>query len=80
MLSGVRTKHTGVKITLGKISWKLDTRSSHAFPLACTILDKLLALCWDVLRGLLNQVLMLLAYDLIYIRSKLVSLRLDEME
>lgn len=74
------TKHPEVKITLRKISRQLGTRFEQAFPVTRTILDKLLAVCGDDLRGLRNRALLLLAYDSMCRRSELVSLRVDEME
>ena len=74
------TKHPEVKITVRKISRQLGTRFEQAFPVTRAILDKLLAVCGNDLRGLRNRALLLLAYDSMCRRSELVSLRVDEME
>lgn len=74
------TKHPEVKITVRKISRQLGTRFEQAFPVTRTILDKLLAVSGEDLRGLRNRALLLLAYDSMCRRSELVSLRVDEME
>ena len=74
------TKHPEVKIKLRKISRQLGTRFDQAFPVTRTILDKMLAMCEQNLRGLRNKALLLLAYESMCRRSELVSLRVDEME
>lgn len=74
------TKHPEVKITVRKISRQLGTRFEQAFPVTRSILDKLLAVCGQDLRGIRNRALLLLAYDSMCRRSELVSLRVDEME
>ena len=74
------TKHPEVKITVRKISRQLGTRFEQAFPVTREILDKLLAVCGNDLRGLRNRALLLLAYDSMCRRSELVSLRVEEME
>ena len=74
------TKHPEVKIALRKISRQLGTRFDQAFPVTRSILDKLLAVCGQDLRGLRNRALLLLAYDSMCRRSELVSLRAEEME
>lgn len=74
------TKHPEVKITLRKISRQLGTRFEQAFPVTRSILDKLLTVCGQDLRGLRNRALLLLAYDSMCRRSELVSLRAEEME
>lgn len=74
------TKHPEVKITLRKISRQLGTRFDQAFPVTRSILDKLLTVCGQDLRGLRNRALLLLAYDSMCRRSELVSLRTEEME
>lgn len=74
------TKHPEVKITVRKISRQLGTRFEQAFPVTRSILDKLLAVCGQDLRGIRNRALLLLAYDSMCRRSELVSLRVNEME
>ncbi len=44
------------------------------------MLDKLLAVCGDDLRGLRNKALLLLAYDSMRRRAELVSLRVEDIQ
>ncbi len=73
------TKHPEVKITLRKISRQLGTRFDQAYPITRDLLNKLLAVCKDDIRGLRNKALLLLAYDSMRRRSELISLRIEDI-
>ena len=74
------TKHPEVKITLRKIARQLGTRFDQAYPVTRPILDVLLSVCSQDLRGLRDKALLLLAYDSMRRRSELVSLCVEDME
>lgn len=74
------TKHPEVKITLRKIARQLGTRFDQAYPVTRPILDMLLSVCSQDLRGLRDKALLLLAYDSMRRRSELVSLCVEDME
>ncbi len=67
------TKHPEVKLCIRKINRQLGSRFDHAYPVTRTVLDKLLSVCGDDLRGLRNKALLLLAYDSMRRRAELVS-------
>jgi site-specific recombinase XerD len=73
------TKHPEVQITLRKISRQLGSRFDQAYPVTRELLDKLLAVCREDIRGLRNKALLLLAYDSMRRRSELISLRIDDI-
>lgn len=73
------TKHPEVKITLRKIARQLGTRYEQAYPVTRALLDVLLSVCSQDLRGLRDKALLLLAYDSMRRRSELVSLRVEDM-
>jgi len=73
------TKHPEVKITLRKISRQLGSRFDQAYPVTRDLLDKLLAVCKNDIRGLRNKALLLLAYDSMRRRSELISLRIEDI-
>mgnify|MGYP000452798438 CR=1 FL=1 len=73
------TKHPEVKITLRKISRQLGNRFDQAYPVTRDLLNKLLAVCGDDIRGLRNKALLLLAYDSMRRRSELISLRIEDI-
>jgi site-specific recombinase XerD len=73
------TKHPEVKITLRKISRQLGNRFDQAYPVTRDLLNKLLAICKDDIRGLRNKALLLLAYDSMRRRSELISLRIEDI-
>lgn len=73
------TKHPEVKITLRKISRQLGNRFDQAYPVTRDLLNKLLAVCKDDIRGLRNKALLLLAYDSMRRRSELISLRIEDI-
>jgi len=73
------TKHPEVKITLRKISRQLGNRFDQAYPITRDLLNKLLEVCKDDIRGLRNKALLLLAYDSMRRRSELISLRIEDI-
>lgn len=73
------TKHPEVKITLRKISRQLGNRFDQAYPVTQDLLNKLLAVCRDDIRGLRNKALLLLAYGSMRRRSELISLRIEDI-
>ncbi len=74
------TKHPEVKLCARKINRQLGSRFDQAYPVTRTVLDKLLAVCGDDLRGLRNKALLLLAYDSMRRRAELVSLRVEDIQ
>lgn len=73
------TKHPEVKITLRKISRQLGNRFDQAYPVTRMLLDKLLNVCQEDMRGIRNKALLLLAYDSMRRRSELISLRIEDI-
>ena len=73
------TKHPEVKIALRKISRQLGNRFDQAYPVTRELLDKLLNVCKDDMRGIRNRALLLLAYDSMRRRSELISLRMEDI-
>ncbi len=74
------TKHPEVKLCVRKINRQLGSRFDQAYPVTRTVLDKLLSVCGDDLRGLRNKALLLLAYDSMRRRAELVSLRVEDIQ
>ena len=74
------TKHAEVKITLRKISRHLGCRFEQAYPVTRPVLDQLIKVCSQDLRGLRNKALLLIAYDSLRRRSDLVSLRISDID
>lgn len=74
------TKHSEVKLALRKIHRTLGNRFDQAYPITRNILDQLLTVCGDDLRGKRNRALLLFAYDSMRRRSEIVSLRLEDIE
>ena len=72
------TKHPEVKIAIRKINRKLGTRFRQARPINRHILDKMLHVCGDDLRGTRNRMILLLAYTTLRRRSELTSLRVED--
>ena len=56
------TKHPEVKIAIRKINRKLGTRFKQARPINRHMLDIMLDVCGDDLRGIRNRMILLLAY------------------
>ena len=73
------TKHPEVRITLRKISRQLGNRSNQAYPVTRVLLEKLLNVCKEDMRGIRNRVLLLLAYDSMRRRSELISLQIEDI-
>lgn len=59
---------------------QLGNRFKQAYPIIRAVLNQLLAVCENDLRGKRNPALLLLAYDSMRRRSELVSLRIEDME
>lgn len=74
------TKGPEVRLAMRKIERRLGNRFKQAYPITRLILDQLLAVCDDDLRGKRNRALLLLAYDSMRRRSELVSLRVEDLE
>ena len=69
------TKHPEVKIAIRKINRRLGTRFKQARPINRYMLDKMLNVCGEDLRGTRNRMVLLLAYTTLRRRSELTSLR-----
>lgn len=74
------TKHPEVKLCIRKINRQLGNRFDQAFPVTRNVLDQLLEVCGDDIRGVRNRALLLLAYDSMRRRAELVSLRVEDLE
>jgi len=74
------TKHPEVKLCIRKINRQLGNRFDQAFPVTRSVLDQLLEVCGDDIRGVRNRALLLLAYDSMRRRAELVSLRVEDLE
>ncbi len=74
------TKHPEVKIAIRKIKRKLGTRFKQARPINRHVLDKMLRVCGDDLRGIRNRMILLLAYTTLRRRSELTSLRAEDLK
>jgi site-specific recombinase XerD len=74
------TKSAEVRLTMRKIERQLGNRFKQAYPITRAVLNQLLAVCENDLRGKRNRALLLLAYDSMRRRSELVSLRSEDME
>ncbi len=74
------TKHPEVKLCVRKINRQLGNRFDQAYPVTRTVLDKLLAVCGDDLRGMRNKALLLLACDSMRRRVELVSLQVEDIQ
>ena len=73
------TKSPDIRLTMRKIYRQLGNRHDQAYPITRSILEKLLSVCGDDLRGKRNRALLLLAYDSMRRRSELVSLRVEDI-
>jgi integrase len=72
-------KHPEVRITLRNVSRQLGNRFEQAYPITRDLLEKLLNVCKEDMRGIRNRVLLLLAYDSMRRRSELISLRIEDI-
>lgn len=77
---GDPTKHPEVKLCLRKIHRQLGNRFDQAYPVTRPILDQLLQVCGQDLRGIRNRALLLFAYDSMRRRSEIVSLRAEDID
>jgi len=73
------TKHPEVKIAIRKINRKLGTRFKQARPINRHLLDRMLHVCGDDLRGIRNRMILLFAYTTLRRRSELTSLRVEDL-
>ncbi|MDB2531606.1 tyrosine-type recombinase/integrase [Alphaproteobacteria bacterium] len=73
------TKHPEVKIAIRKINRRLGTRFRQARPINRHLLDRMLHVCGDDLRGTRNRMILLLAYTTLRRRSELTSLRVADL-
>ena len=73
------TKHPEVKITIHKINRRLGMRFKQARPIRRHMLDRILNICGDDLRGTRNRMILLLAYTTLRRRSELTSLRAENL-
>ena len=73
------TKHPEVKIAIRKINRKLGTRFKQARPINRHLLDRMLHVCGDDLRGTRDRMILLLAYTTLRRRSELTSLRVEAL-
>jgi len=67
------------KIAIRKINRKLGTRFKQARPINRLLLDRMLHVCGDDLRGTRNRMILLLAYTTLRRRSELTSLRVEDL-
>ena len=73
------TKHPEVKIAIRKINRKLGTRFKQARPINRHLLDRMLHVCGDDLRGIRDRMILLLAYTTLRRRSELTSMRVEDL-
>jgi site-specific recombinase XerD len=74
------TKHPEIKLCIRKINRQLGNRFDQAFPVNRSVLDQLLKVCGDDIRGARDRALLLLAYDSMRRRAELVSLSVEDIE
>ena len=74
------TKHPHVKLAIRKIHRQLGIRYRQAYPITESVLQKLLAVCGEDIRGKRNKALLMLAYDSMRRRSEIVSLRVEDID
>jgi len=74
------SKHPEVKIAIRKINRKLGTCFRQARPINRHVLDRMLHVCGDDLRGIRNRMILLLAYTTLRRRSELTSLRVEDLK
>jgi integrase len=72
------TKHPEVKITIRKINHKLGTRFKQAWPINKQVLDRMLNVCSNDLRGIRDRIILILAYTTLRRRSEMTSLRVED--
>lgn len=73
------TQHPIVKIELRRMHRTLGRHSQQAFGITGPILEKMLGVTANNLRGIRDQALLLLAYDSMCRRSELVSIRIEDI-
>ena len=73
------TQHPDVKIELRRMHRTLGRSCQQAFGITAPILEKMIAVTDNNLRGIRDRALVLLAYDSMFRRSELVSLRVTDI-
>jgi site-specific recombinase XerD len=74
------TKHSEVKLALRKIHRKIGTKCRQAYPITESVLQKLLTVCGEDIRGKRNKALLMLAYDSMRRRAEIVSLQAEDID
>ncbi|MBT8621922.1 tyrosine-type recombinase/integrase [Polynucleobacter paneuropaeus] len=74
------TQHPDVKIEMRRMHRTLGRASNQAFGITAPILEKMLGVTANNLRGYRDRALLLLAYDSLCRRSELVSLRITDIQ
>ena len=74
------TQHPNVKIELRRMHRTIGRASKQAFGITASNLEKMISVTKSDSRGLRDKALLLLAYDSLFRRSELVSLRLNDIE
>lgn len=74
------TKHSEVKIAVRKMHRQLGRNFVQAYGITQPVLEKLLLVTDDSLRGKRDRLLLLLAHDTLRRRSELVSLRVEDID
>jgi integrase len=73
------TKHADVRLAMRKVLRVLGNRSKQAHPITRPMIERMLSVCRDDLRGLRDSALLQVAYDTLRRRSELVSLRVEDI-
>lgn len=76
---GDPTQHPDVKIEMRRMHRTLGRSSKQAFGITALILEKMLSVTDNNLRGIRDRALLLLAYDSMCRRSELVSLKVTDI-
>jgi len=74
------TNEPEVVLALKRLHRKLGRHQKQATPLTKDILNKLIAVCGDDLRGLRNKLLLQLGYETMRRRSEIVGFRFEDIE
>lgn len=74
------TKHSEVRIAVRKMHRQLGRNFSQAYGITRPLLDQLLAVVTDDLRGKRDRALLLVAYETLRRRTELVSLLVEDVE
>lgn len=74
------TRHPEVKLALRKMHRRLGRAMGQAYGITLPLLNQLLAVAGDDLRGLRDKALLMLAYGTMLRRSELARLRFEDLE